>query len=83
MEIKTPIFKRIPPGDRWMELDEISQQPIGTRVFPSLTEALEHYFQKVGARQYYINAGQGVICKVSEEADPEPVIQNFSIYGDY
>lgn len=83
MEIKIPIFKRIPPGDRWMELDESSQQPIGTKVFPTLTEALEHYFQKTSTRQYYINAAQGMIFKVVEEADPEPEIQQFSIYGDY
>jgi len=81
MEIKTPIFKRVPPGDRWMELDD-REQPIGTRVFPSLTESLEHYFQKTGNRQYYIDAAQGTIFKVVEEADPVIPPKQFSIYGD-
>ncbi len=81
MEVKKPIFKRVPPGDRWMELDD-REQPIGTRVFPSLTESLEHYFQKTGNRQYYIDAAQGTIFKVVEEADPVIPPKQFSIYGD-
>jgi hypothetical protein len=81
MEVKKPIFKRFPPGDRWMELDE-HEQPITSRVFSSLTEALEHYFQKTNTRQYYIDAGQGTIFKVIEEADPIIPPKQFSIYGD-
>lgn len=81
MEVKKPIFKRVPPGDRWMELDE-NGNPNTSRVFPTLTEALEHYFQKTGMRQYYIDAGQGTIYKVVEEADPIIPPKQFSIYGD-
>lgn len=78
MEIKTPIFKRVPPGDRWTE---IAGDP--NRIFPTLTEALEHYFQKTKQRQYFIDAIAGTISYVVEEVDPEPEIQTFSIYGDY
>lgn len=81
MEVKKPIFKRVPPGDRWVELDT-REEPIGERVFPSLTDALEHYFQKTGNKQYYIDAGQGYIYKVLQEEDPVPPIQTYSIYGD-
>lgn len=78
MEVKTAIFKRVPPGDRWKEIDGDS-----SRIFPSLTEALEYYFQKTKSRQYYIDAVAGTISLVRHEADPEPEIQQFSIYGDY
>lgn len=78
MEIKTPIFKRVPPGDRWTEINGDSN-----RIFPTLTEALEYYFQKTKQRQYYIDAISGTISYVTQEVDPEPEIQQFSIYGDY
>jgi hypothetical protein len=78
MEIKEPIFKRVPPGDRWSAVGGE-----GTQIFPSLTDALEYYFQKTKSREYYINAGAGMIYSVREEPDPEPEIQHFSIYGDY
>lgn len=78
MEIKTEIFKRVAPGDRWVEIDGD-----GSRIFPSLTETLEYYFQKTRTRQYFIDAAAGRIYKVIEADDPEPEIQQFSIYGDY
>jgi len=62
MEIREPVMKRLPPGDRWVEIKGDQQ-----RVYPSLTAAVEYMFQKYIVRQ---------------EADPEPEIQTFSIYGD-
>ena len=81
MEVKTTIFKRVPPGDRWQYYDEPTG--LATRIFTSLTEALEHHFQKTSAKKYFIDAGAGLVYAISEEKDPEPVIQSFSIYGDY
>ncbi len=77
MEIKKEIFKRLPPGDRWVEIGLED-----ARVYPTLTETLEHYFQKTGNRQYYIDAGAGLLYKVIQEADPIIPIKQFSIYGD-
>jgi len=77
MEVKKSIFKRVPPGDRWIEIDGSAD-----KIFPTLTDALEHYFQKTGARQYYIDAASGNIMKVSEEPDPPVIPQTYSIYGD-
>jgi len=78
MEVKKEIFKRVPPGDRWVELAGDKD-----RIFPSLTAALEHFFQKTGTKQYYFDAGAGYVYRIVEEQDPEPPIQQFSIYGDY
>lgn len=77
MEVKKEIFKRLPPGDRWVELGLED-----ARVYTSLTEALEHYFQKAGARQYYIDAGAGLLYTIMEQPDPVIPIKQFSIYGD-
>lgn len=77
MEVKQAIFKRVPPGDRWVEI-----AGDGTTVYTSLTEAIEYYFQKTGTRQYYIDAGAGQILKVEEQADPITPPKQFSIYGD-
>ncbi len=77
MEIKREIFKRVPPGDRWVEIGKEVE-----RVHGSLTDALEHYFQQHGTRQYYIDAVGGYIYKVESVEDPKPVIKQFSIYGD-
>ena len=78
MEVKTPIFKRVSTGDRWTEVDGD-----GSRVFPSLTDALEFYFQKTKSRQYFIDAVAGTISSVREENDPIPELPMYSIYGDY
>jgi len=78
MEIKKEIFKRLPPGDRWVEIGKESE-----RVHGSLTEALEHYFQHHGTRQYYIDAVAGYIYKIETVEDPKPVVKQFSLYGDY
>ncbi len=77
MEVKKPIFKRQPPGDRWVEIDSD-----GTTVYPSLTEAIEYHFQKAGTRQFYIDAAAGLILKVEEETEPVVPPKKFSIYGD-
>jgi hypothetical protein len=77
MEVKIEIFKRVPPGDRWTEIG------VDDTLHTSLTHALEHYFQKTGLRQYYIDAGSGLIYKVEHKEEPPAPPQKFSIYGDY
>lgn len=77
METKYPIFKRVPPGDRWTTYEGKSNV-----IHPTLTNALEEFFQKNGDRLYYIDAMKGIIYRVVEEPDPVPEPQRFSIYGD-
>lgn len=78
MEVKVEIYRRLPPGDRWVAITSPDD-----RVHPSLTDALEEYFQQHGTRQYYIDAVAGYIYKVENAPDPKPIIKQFSIYGDY
>jgi hypothetical protein len=77
MEIREPVMKRLPPGDRWVEIKGDQQ-----RVYPSLTAALEYMFQKTKSKQYFFDASEGRVYIVKQEADPEPEIPTFSIYGD-
>lgn len=77
MEIKHEIFTRIPPGDRWQE---INGDP--NRIFPTLTDALEYYFQKTKVRKYHIDAEAGLLYKVVEESAPATPPPSFSIYGE-
>ena len=64
MEEKISIFKRIPPGDRWVEID--GDQSVN---YPSLTDALEYYFQKTLLKQFYIDAGAGLISVINTVED--------------
>jgi hypothetical protein len=77
MELKTEIFKRVPPGDRWVEIGGNTDT-----LFSSLTEALEHYFQKTRTRQYYIDAGAGYVYRVEEVDEPTPEPMRYSLYGE-
>lgn len=79
MEVRSEIFKRVPPGDRWV-LIGVEDGP----VYESLTAALEYYFQQTGRKQYYIDAGLGMIYSVMEVNDPKQDISptTYSIYGD-
>jgi hypothetical protein len=77
MEIKTAIYKRVPPGDRWVEISGDPEYIIG-----SLTAAIEHQYQKTGTRQYYIDAAAGYIYRVEEVADTPVVVPRYSIYDD-
>jgi hypothetical protein len=77
MEIKKEIFKRVPPGDKWVEIEGDPEH-----VFGSLTDALEHFFQKTRTRQYYIDAAAGYIYKVEEVEAPVIPQKVFSLYGE-
>jgi len=78
MEVRSEIFKRVPPGDRWV-LIGVEDGP----VYESLTAALEYYFQQTGRKQYYIDAGLGMIYGVIEVNDPKKdAPPTYSIYGD-
>lgn len=78
MESKKEIFKRLPPGDRWVAVGSETG-----RVYTPLTEALEDYFQKHGVKKFYIDAGEGAIYSVEDVPEPEKPIRQFSIYGNY
>lgn len=77
-EVKKPVAKRVPPGDRWMPLDN------ETLVLDSLTDVLEYIYQKYGNTQFFMDAREGYtyIIEVEEEIiQPEPE-KKWSLYGE-
>jgi len=70
-------MERRPPGDRWSELGK--PEPI----FPSLTDALEFWYQKTGETNFYLSAREGIVQVVkSEEVEVTPTIKSYSLYGE-
>ena len=75
-EQKELILKRVPPGDRWVFADG-SQKDI----YPSLTDALEAWYQNTGDTNFYIEARNGTVEIIKEEEVEKPV-RRFSLYGE-
>jgi hypothetical protein len=76
------IANRIPPSDRWQLIIDGPDGP----VYPSLTDALETYFQKTGNRCEFRLApldSKLYAIDVEENIIEEPKPKQFSIYGDY
>ncbi len=70
------VLKRVPPGDRWAFADGKN-----SAVYPSLTDALEGWYQINGDTNFYIEARKGTVEIVIEEEVEIPV-KRFSLYGE-
>ena len=75
-EQKELVLKRVPPGDRW-----IFAKGSGQNVYPSLTDALEAWFQYSGDTNFYIEARKGTVEIIKQEEVQIPV-KKFSLYGE-
>ena len=75
-EQKELVLKRVPPGDRW-----IFAKGNGQNIYPSLTDALEAWFQYAGDTNFYIEARKGTVEIIREEEVEVPV-KRFSLYGE-
>ena len=73
---KELVLKRVPPGDRWI----FATTPKGT-VWPSLTDALEAWYQNTGDTNFFIEARDGTVHIIKEEEVDKPV-KRFSLYGE-
>jgi len=72
------VLKRVPPGDRWI----FAASPAnGKIIYPSLTDALEAWYQANGDTNFYIEARQGTVEIIREEEVEIPV-KRFSLYGE-
>jgi hypothetical protein len=67
-------------GDTWCLVGEKEKHP-------SLTDALEAYFQKTGNNVHFrlepLNSKLYAIIKETEELPPPPPPKRFNIYGDF
>ena len=75
-EQKELVLKRVPPGDRWIFADGKN-----SAVYPSLTDALEGWYQTNGDTNFYIEARKGTVEIIKQEEVEIPV-KRFSLYGE-
>ena len=75
-EQKELILKRVPPGDRW-----IFANLKNSAVYPSLTDALEGWYQTNGDTQFYMDARKGTVEIIRQEEVEIPQ-KRFSLYGE-
>ncbi len=75
------IAKRVPPGDRFVLIDEPEN------IHNSLTETLEAYFQKTQVKcEFRLAPLKGELYMITTEEvapPPPPPAKKFNIYGDY
>jgi hypothetical protein len=77
-EEKQLVLKRVPPGDRWV----FAESPaVGKIIYPSLTDALEAWYQHNGDTNFYLEARQGTVEIVKQE-EVEVPLKRFSLYGE-
>lgn len=75
-EQKELVLKRIPPGDRWVFADGKN-----SAVYPSLTDALEAWYQTNGDTNFYIEARKGTV-EILKQEEVEIPVKRFSLYGE-
>jgi hypothetical protein len=75
-EQKELVLKRVPPGDRWAFANGKN-----SAVYPSLTDALEGWYQINGDTNFYIEARNGTVEIIRQE-DVEIPVKRFSLYGE-
>jgi hypothetical protein len=74
-EEKELVLKRVPPGDRWIFIDGKKT------IYPSLTDALEAWYQENGDTNFYIEARNGTV-EIIREQEVEKPVKRFSLYGE-
>jgi hypothetical protein len=77
-EEKRVVLKRVPPGDRWVAANTHSTS---SAVYPTLTDALEGYYQQTGETRFYLDARKGTVEMVVEQEVEKP-LKRFSLYGE-
>jgi hypothetical protein len=75
-EQKELVLKRVPPGDRWIFADGKN-----SAVYPSLTDALEAWYQNFGDTNFYIEARRGTV-EILKQEEVEIPVKRFSLYGE-
>ena len=75
-EQKIQVLKRVPPGDRWVFADLKN-----SAVYPSLTDALEAWYQTNGDTQFFMDARKGTV-EIIKQQEVEKPTKKFSLYGE-
>jgi len=68
------VLTRMPPGDKWKDVKD-------GETLPSLTEAIEHVFQRAGERLFVLDCGRGEIFTDDGKEEAKPV-KAYTMYGE-
>lgn len=79
-EQKQLVLQRVPPGDRWA-FAKGTNPPTQSVIFPTLTDALEGWYQYSGDTQFYMDARKGTV-EVVTTLEVEKPQKRFSLYGE-
>ena len=74
--MKDLVGQRVPPGDRWVLLEEENDVVYGT-----LTDCLNQIFIVHKSTEFYIDAKKGEVYIEDGVEKPQP-IKKFSLYGE-
>ena len=74
--MKELVAQRIPPGDRWVLLEEENDV-----VYGSLTDCLNQIFIVHKATQFFVDARKGEVYLEDGVEKPQPV-KKYSLYGE-
>lgn len=72
------IARRVPPGDQYSLIDDPTN-----KIYPSLTDTLEAYFQKTQKPcEFRLAPLKGELYMITTEEIVAPPPKKFNIYGD-
>ena len=74
--MKELVAQRVPPGDRWILVDEENDVVYGT-----LTDCLNQIFMVHDATQFFVDAKKGEVYIEDGVEKPQPV-KKYSLYGE-
>ena len=74
--MKELVAQRVPPGDRWVLVEEENDVVYGT-----LTDCLNQIFIVHKSTEFYIDAKKGEVYIEDGVEKPQP-IKKFSLYGE-
>ena len=74
--MKELVAQRVPPGDRWVLLEEENDVVYGT-----LTDCLNQIFMVHKSTEFYMDAKKGEVYIEDGVEKPQP-IKKFSLYGE-
>ena len=72
--MKELVLTRMPPGDRWRDVKD-------GETMESLTEAIEHVFQRAGERIFIIYCARGECYTDDGKEEPKPQ-KMYTMYGE-
>tara|TARA_Y100000361_G_scaffold148463_1_gene161323 strand:+ start:321 stop:551 length:231 start_codon:yes stop_codon:yes gene_type:complete len=72
--MKELVLTRMPPGDRWRDVKD-------GETMESLTEAVEHVFQRAGERVFIIDCGRGEVYTDDGVEEKKPA-KMYTMYGE-